>query len=352
MNIDMTQALHSVRDMGRGFMERLPYIVIALVVFALFYMAGRLIRSTMRHFAEKRSKHLNLGLVMGRIAHGVIVFIGMMIALVIALPGFNPAQLIQLLGISSVAIGFAFKDILQNFLAGILLLLTEPFRIGDQIKVGQFEGTVEDIQTRATFIKTYDGRRVVIPNANVFNDTVTVNTAYEQRRLEYDVGIGYGDDIERAKALVLEVLRAEENVLHDPAPDVLTYELAGSSVNLRARWWIAPPRRADDLAARDIILTKIKNKLTENGIDLPFPTQVVLFHDQTEETDGDRTRQREGWPAGKSNAPDARPVGSSLEDAVRQLVKANGEAQRVHPKEVGHDGRANDGYASGQRGSA
>ena len=94
----------------------------------------------------------------------------------IAIPSFQPAQLIQLLGISGVAIGFAFLDILQNFLAGILILLTEPFRLGDQIVVGGYEGTVEEIETRATSIRTYDGRRVVIPNSNLFTESVTVNT--------------------------------------------------------------------------------------------------------------------------------------------------------------------------------
>ena len=87
----------------------------------------------------------------------------------------------QVLGIGSVAIGFAFRDILQNFLAGILLLVTQPFRIGDQIVASNYEGTVEDIQTRATFIRTYDGRHVVVPNADLFTDTVVVNTAFEHR---------------------------------------------------------------------------------------------------------------------------------------------------------------------------
>lgn len=325
MNVDMTQALQSVREMGRGFMERLPYIIIALVVFALFYMAGRLVRSTMRHFAEKRSKHLNLGLVMGRMAHGLIVFMGTMIALVIALPGFNPAQLVQLLGISSVAIGFAFKDILQNFLAGILLLLTEPFRIGDQIKVGEFEGTVEDIQTRATFIKTYDGRRVVIPNGTVFNESVVVNTAFGERRFDYDIGIGYGDDIERVRELILAAIKSVPEVLHQPAPDVLVYDLAGSSVNIRARWWVKPPRRADELDVRDKVLWAIKKTLTENGIDLPFPTQQILFHDQTEETDGDRSRQREGWPAGQGEVP--RPA------RISQVLE-----RMAHPQDAATDG--------------
>ena len=181
--------------------------------------------------------------------------------------------------------------------------MAEPFRIGDQIKVGDFEGTVENIQTRATFIKTYDGRRIVIPNSKLFTDPVTVNTAYEMRRLQYDVGIGYGDDIAQAKTIMLDVLREIPDVLDEPAPDALVVDLAASTVNIRLRWWIKPPRQTDVLGAQDVVLERIKIALTEAGIDLPFDTQVMLVHDQTEETDGDRTKQREGWPKGQGNMP-------------------------------------------------
>ncbi|MDQ3622299.1 MAG: mechanosensitive ion channel family protein [Verrucomicrobiota bacterium] len=312
MTFDMTEALRGVREMGNGFLERLPYIVVALVVFSVFYFAGKGIRSVIRRVSRKRRRHGNVGLVLGRLAQAGVIFLGLMIALVIALPTFKPAQLVQFLGISSVAIGFAFRDILQNFLAGILLLWNEPFRIGDQIKMGEIEGDVEEIETRATMIRTYDGRRVVVPNGELFTNAVTVNTAYDKRRLEYDVGIGYGDDLERARELMLQAMRSIEDVLADPAPDVLVYEFGGSSVNLRARWWIAPPRRTDALQSRDRVLTAIKKALAENGIDLPFPTQQVLFHDQTEATDGDRARQREGWPAGKGEVPQPRSIAAAI----------------------------------------
>ncbi len=315
-------ALKRLDGMARDLIAALPNIVIALVVFFIFYALGKGVRSAIRNFAQRGHKHLNLGLVLGRLAQGAIVFIGLLIALVIALPGFQPAQLIQLLGISSVAIGFAFKDILQNFLAGILLLLTEPFRIGDQIRVGEFEGTVEDIQTRATLIKTYDGRRVVIPNGELFNQSVVVNTAYEARRFDYDVGVGYGDDVERAKALILEAVQSVPDVLRDPAPDVLTYELAESWVSIRARWWVKPPRRADELNVRDRVISSIKKRLTEHGIDLPFPTQQIFFHDQTERTDGDRAAQREGWPAGRGDVPGSRSIASALEHS---------DVHEIHP---------------------
>ena len=303
MNIDLSVALNQVQTMLNGFVKQIPSIIIGIIVFFIFFFIGKGVRALIRKFSDRNQKHRNVGLVMGRLAHGFIVLLGLMIALVIIIPGFDPGQLVQLLGISGVAIGFAFRDILQNFLAGILILLTQPFNIGDQIITGDYEGTVEDIQTRATTIRTYDGRRVVIPNANLFTSAVMVNTAFEHRRLQYDVGIGYGDDIQKARELMLEVVKKQDGVLEDPAPDCIIVDLADSTVNLRIRYWVQPPRQADVLAQQDVVLTAIKQTLSENGIDLPFPTQQILFHDQTEETDGDRPAQREGWPAKKADNP-------------------------------------------------
>lgn len=318
-------AWEKVQTMIEGFFALLPNLVLALLVFALFFILGKAFRSLVRRATRRHRQARNLGLVLGRLTQGVIVLVGLFVALSILIPTFKAGDLVQLLGISGVAIGFAFRDILQNFLAGILILLTEPFQINDQIAFKGFEGTVEDIQTRASTIRTYDGRRVVIPNAELFTNSVTVNTAFEHRRLEYDVGIGYGDDIEQARSLILEAVLSVDEVLHDPAPDVLVMELADSTVNIRARWWIRPPRRADDLAARDQVLTAIKNQLTANGIDLPFPTQQILFHDQTEETDGDRARQREGWPVGQSHAPKPQTIGGSLRRLAELRVQGNGD---------------------------
>lgn len=318
----MSQALVGLREIWTAFLDRLPYFIVAVIVFLCFYFAAKGIRNGIRHVSERRKRHRNVGLVLGRLAQGLMVFLGLMVALVIALPTFKPAQLVELLGISSVAIGFAFRDILQNFLAGILLLWNEPFRIGDQIKAGEFEGEVEDIQTRATMIRTYDGRLIVIPNGELFTNPVTVNTAFEKRRVEYDVGIGYGDDPLRAKQLITEAFQSLEGVLREPPPEILVYEFAASSVNLRVRWWITPPRRRDALDSRDHVLTVIRHTLLSNGIDLPFPTQQVLFHDQTEETDGDRSRQREGWPAGKGSPSNPRSIASALE----QLASRDGRS--------------------------
>lgn len=324
INIEVSAAWEKIQGMINGFIALVPNIVLALIVFAIFFIIAGSIRQVVRRLTLRHRHARNLGLILGRLAQWLTLLVGLFISLSIVIPTLRAGDLVQLLGISGVAIGFAFRDILQNFLAGILILLTEPFQIDDQIIFKDFEGTVENIQTRATTIRTYDGRRIVIPNSELFTNSVTVNTAFEHRRLEYDIGIGYGDDIDRAKHFILEALQETEGVLAEPAPDAIVVELAESTVNIRARWWIQPPRRADVLHYQDAVLTAIKNKLTANGVDLPFPTQQILFHDQTEETDGDRSRQREGWPAGRHDVPKPRSIGGSLRHLAEMHTQRDG----------------------------
>lgn len=325
MNAEISTLLDKMQAMLNGFIILLPNIVLALIVFAIFFFVARGIKRIVKNLTRDRREARNLGMVLGRLAQGITILVGLFIALSIVIPSLKANDLVQLLGISGVAIGFAFRDILQNFLAGILILLTEPFQIDDQIVFKDFEGTVENIQTRATTIRTYDGRRIVIPNSELFTNSVTVNTAFENRRLEYNVGIGYGDDVDEAKRLMLEAIYSVDDVLRDPAADVLVLELAESSVNIRARWWIKPPRRIDELNSRDKVISAIKQKLyVENGIDLPYPTRQILFHDQTEATDGDRAHQREGWPAGKGKVPQSRSISSSLKRLAEIKAQRNG----------------------------
>jgi small-conductance mechanosensitive channel len=325
MSMDIRAVWATIQQMINDIIAALPTLGLALLVLALFALLAAGFKALVTRLSAKYRRHRNLGLVLGRLSQWFVTFIGILVALSIVIPTFKAGDLIQLLGISGVAIGFAFRDILQNFLAGILLLLTEPFRIGDQIVVQNYEGTVEDIQTRATMMRTYDGRRIVIPNAELFTESVTVNTAFERRRLEYDVGIGYGDDIDRAKALILEAMNGVGAALKEPPPEALVVKLADSSVIIRARWWITPPRRANALDMQDQVLTAIRNTLTAHGIDLPFPTQQILFHDQTEDTDGDRSRQREGWPAGNDEVPSPRGLALALAKLVETWGK--GEAR-------------------------
>jgi small conductance mechanosensitive channel len=154
------------QHMADTFLARVPSLMVAIVVFLIFYFVSILLSRVIRRATEEHRR--NLGVVFARLAGAAVVLLGVLVAFSIVAPSFQAGDLIKLLGIGSVAIGFAFQNILQNFLAGLLLLWAETFRVGDQIKLDNFEGTVEDIQTRATTIKTYDGRRVVVPNAELF----------------------------------------------------------------------------------------------------------------------------------------------------------------------------------------
>ncbi|MGF1457468.1 MAG: mechanosensitive ion channel family protein, partial [Leptolyngbyaceae cyanobacterium] len=137
-------------------------------------------------------------------------------------------------------------------------------------------------------------------------------TGYENRRLQYVIGFGFVDDIATAKKIILDVLQGQNDVLSDPAPEALVVDLADSTINIRARWWINSPLRADVVTSYDLVLEQSCNRLVDAGIDLPFPTQQVLFHDQTEATDGDRARQREGWPVAKGQNPESMSLARTL----------------------------------------
>lgn len=310
MSPQLSIAYERLEQLGTEALHLLPSIGIALVVFVLFLVGAHWTRRLVQHLNARRFQH-NLVTVLGRMAQWGIILIGLLLAITIAFPSFTPANLISALGITGIAIGFAFKDIFENFLAGILILISEPFRIDDQIIFGAFEGTVEKIETRATMIRTYDGRLVIIPNAELFKGSFIVNTAFPTRRLEYDLTIGNGDNIFEAKEVMLGVLKRLPGIEASPAPDALVMDYADYGVKIRIRWWIKPPRRSDALEIRDQVLCAVKAELTRHGIDLPYPTHQVLFHDQTEQTDGDRQRQREGWPpprmaAGEADASKAR----------------------------------------------
>jgi small conductance mechanosensitive channel len=177
MPIDFSNAWKSGSRIINFVISLLPNIILALVIFVSFLFIASLSRSAVRRFWQRRQRHQGLGLLFGQLAHLVVAVFGFLIAFSAVAPSFHASDLIKTLGIGSVAIGFAFQNILQNFLAGILLLLQEPFRIGDWITITGFEGTVEDIQTRATVIVTSAGQRIVIPNAVLFTNPVVVGAS-------------------------------------------------------------------------------------------------------------------------------------------------------------------------------
>ncbi len=271
----------AANDMVNDFIVRLPYFMVAVVVLLVFWLLSLIFKSVVSKLLSKSHTHRNLVRVFQRIGGALIFFIGLMVAMVIAIPGFTPAKLVGALGIGSVAIGFAFKDIFQNLLSGILLLLSEPFRIGDQIVSGEFEGTVEDIKVRATTIRTYDGRQVVIPNSQLYTSALTVNTAYKRRRLELTVGIGYEDDIRKAKEVILQALEKAETVSKLAEPSVVATEFGASSIDLKVRWFINDGTQANKVASIHEVIVEIKDQLDAAGVNMPFPIRTLDFSDES-----------------------------------------------------------------------
>jgi small conductance mechanosensitive channel len=174
VKIDLSNAWRSWDRMLDGAVALLPNLILATVIFIIFLILASAVRSVVRKISQQRNHHRNLGLLLGQLAHLSVIIIGLLTALSAVAPSFHAADLIKMLGIGSVAIGFAFQNILQNFLAGILILMQEPFQIGDWINVTGLEGRVEDIETRATVVLTSKGQRIVIPNAVLFTNPVVV----------------------------------------------------------------------------------------------------------------------------------------------------------------------------------
>jgi small-conductance mechanosensitive channel len=177
MPIDLSNAWKSGTRIINFVISLLPNIILAVVIFIVFLIVASTAKSIVRRVTQRRGRRQSLGLLLGQIAYIAMTVFGFLVAISAVAPSFHASDLISMLGIGSVAIGFAFQNILQNFLAGILLLLQEPFELGDWIAVTGLEGKVDDIQTRATIIITADGKRVVIPNAVLFTNPVVVGRA-------------------------------------------------------------------------------------------------------------------------------------------------------------------------------
>mgnify|MGYP003131207122 CR=1 FL=1 len=315
-----------LREIVAGFYRSIPNIIAGIIFLLIAWLVGKLVKRGIASLAARRGRP-DLGTLIGTLVQGVFMIAALLTAAAIVFPSVQPGDVLAGLGVGSVAIGFAFKDILQNLFAGLLILIRRPYGIGDQIVVDEFEGTVEQVESRATIIETYDGRRVIIPNSDIYTKAVIVNTAHAQRRDEYLVGIGYGDDPLSAAEIFRVAIRDVPGVLIEPPAECFPWELADSTVNLKMRWWVLS-RRTDMVMTRARVLAAVYNAAKEASIDLPFPTQVMLFHDQTEETDGDRTAQREGWPAGeKPPRPARRARGAMLEEANVEMEIGDGKGQ-------------------------
>jgi small conductance mechanosensitive channel len=272
----MTDALRALDqhldDWITGFFYILPNLVVGLLVALFFFGVAFAAAKLLRHVLRRAGRH-DLGHVLSSFAFWGVIFFGFLVVITIVLPSMRPVDIFTSLGVGSVALGFAFKDILQNWLAGVFILIRRPFHRGDQIKVGDIEGTVQAVETRATLVKTFAGRLVIIPNTDVYTHSVTVNTAYDIRRVEIMVPVGMGVDLADAIEIFREAALGVEHVLSDPPFDVLPWEFSENNVNIRVRWW-TKSQRSYEVRTRAAVVAAIKRAADEAEIDIPADTTI------------------------------------------------------------------------------
>lgn len=257
----------------------LPGVILAIVILLLTRTAANLVRRAMSKVANRTLNSLSLRSLLVQTSYAAAWVAGILLACIVAFPDLGLSDLIALLGLGSVAIGFAFQDIFKNFLAGVLLLLQEPFSLGDQIIVGDFEGTVEEIALRSTQIRTYQGELVVMPNSIVFTSPVQVMTGKPQRRTDLAIGVDYNTPLPLAIKTLFDAAKQVDEVLSSPAIEVDITGFGDSSIDLVVRYWTKPEQKVVRRIQTQMMIT-LKQACDEADISIPYPIQTVYHFDQ------------------------------------------------------------------------
>lgn len=243
-----------------------PRAVAASLVLGLFWTLAVTVRRLLRLLFHRVIDDLTIENLIKQLGFYAVWGLGVLVA-VDAL-GFDPETVVAGLGVTGLALGFALKDIISNFVSGLLILSLRPFEIGDQIVVGDTEGSVERIELRATHIRTYDGRLVLVPNSEVFTSRVTNNTASPVRRASATFPLSYDTDLAAARSVVLPAVSAIDGVSAEPAPSFRVRELGPDDIEVEARFW-TDSRRSDYVATGSLVRSAIVTALRSAGISLP-----------------------------------------------------------------------------------
>lgn len=266
--------------------ESLPGIVFAIAILLLTRYAANVARRLATITGKRMLKSNSLRSLLIQISYVATWVAGVLFASVMAFPDLGLGDIVGLLGLGSVAIGFAFQDIFKNFLAGVLLLLNEPFRLGDQIIINEFEGTIEDITIRSTQLKTYQGEKVVIPNATVFTSPVQVLTAMPHRRTDLALGIDYNTSLSEAMEILLQSIENVPGVLSSPEPEVDAVGFGDSSIDLMIRYWTLP-QKVQVRQTKTRVIVALKKACEQANISIPYPIRTLYYYNNGEDR-GDR----------------------------------------------------------------
>ncbi len=267
------EIVDSVNSFIDNFVASLPRLGAAVLIFLIGWLAGRAIRRLLETLLGR--KHMpSFARVMSKLAGWFVLAAFVMAGLAVAFPSVEPVDLLAGLGFFSVAVGFAFQDILENTLSGVLLLVREPFQAGDQIEVNGHEGTVDRITIRETRLRQYDGQLLVIPNRDVYKNAIRVQTNEPLRRVSFVAGVAYEDDLDGAQRAILDALSQVDAVADDPEPEALVTTLGVSTVDIEVRFWVDSAQREAKVATSDAIIA-VKRALDEGGYEIP--NQIVVL---------------------------------------------------------------------------
>ncbi|MEO9933596.1 MAG: mechanosensitive ion channel family protein [Rhodopirellula bahusiensis] len=266
----------SLDSLWTDFLIRSPLLFAALIVVVLTSLLSRLVSWGVHGLLEKRGMRTSLKDLINQLTSIAIWVIGLLIATVVAFPGMTPSKALTVLGLGSVAIGFAFKDIFENFFAGILILWGYPFDRGDFITCGDVTGEVKQITIRNTMIRKLDGELAVVPNASLFKNNVDVLTNQPQRRVRLICGVAYDEDVDQSRDVIKQAVQGCESVQGKRTVEVFAKEFADSSINFEVAWW-AGSKPLDIRRSRDEVVAAIKRDLDAAGIEIPFPYRTLTF---------------------------------------------------------------------------
>ena len=260
-----------------------------LIITALFaFVVGKLLAKLLARSSTRPS----LVAAVEKAARLGIWFAGLLVAATILFPNLTPTKLLAGLGIGSIAIGLAFKDIFENFLAGFLILLRKPMRIGDDVECQDLAGRVEHISIRDTFLRMRSGELILVPNSYLFKNPVKILTDKPQRRISVVVGVAYGEDVDEAREVISSAVAGLETRDRSKSFEVLASEFNSSSIDFLVRWWAASTPLAEH-KSRDEAVAAIKAALDTAGIEIPFPYRTLTFPKPVQISTNDLSDQRE-----------------------------------------------------------
>ena len=284
MNKIIDTVVSSLQDLLGSTIKTLPGIITALILIALTRYAAQFTTNLARRVGKKTLHSKSLRSLLCKTASISTWIFGILLACIVAFPGLKLGDIVATLGLGSVAVGFAFQDIFKNFLSGILILIQRPFRIDDQIVVGEYEGTVEQIDIRTTKIITYNGERVLMPNSEVFTSPVRVRTAFDLRRTDLAVGVDYNTSLPKAKQILLETIQGIEEVVDQKAPEIDLVGFGDSSMDFVVRYW-TNSRQPKVRQAQTKAIMAIKEALDAANIGIPYPIRTLYYYDQEKYND-------------------------------------------------------------------